>query len=94
MNVDIRQGGLSLDRYYIMGVSGYNSEEILPGSTGTAVLCYELRSLEDDVDIVIVDNTHYADPIILEESYTINELLEATIALYGDIEALDEEDLL
>lgn len=94
MNVDIRQGGLSLDRYYITGVSGYNSEEILPGSTGIAVLCYELRSLEDDVDIVIIDNTHYADPIIPEESYTINELLEATIALYGDIEDLDEADLL
>lgn len=94
MNVDIRQGGLSLDRYYIMGVSSYNSEEILPGSTGTAVLCYELRSATDDVDIVIIDDTHYADPIILEESYTIDELLDATIALYGALEDLDEEDLL
>lgn len=94
VSVDIRQGGLSLDRYYIMGVSNYNSEEILPGTTGTAVLCYELRSLEDNVDIVIIDDTHYADPIILEESYTINELVDATVELYGALEALDEEDLL
>lgn len=94
MSVDIRQGGLSLDRYYIMGVSSYNSEEVLPGSTGIAVLCYELRSLEDNVDIVIIDDTHYADPIILEESYTINELLDATVELYGALEELDEEDLL
>lgn len=94
MSVDIRQGGLSLDRYYIMGVSSYNSEEVLPGSTGIAVLCYELRSLEDNVDIVIIDDTHYADPIILEESYTINELVDATVELYGALEDLDEEDLL
>lgn len=88
MNVDVRQNGISLDRYYLSGVSDYNSKEIRPGDAGTAILCYELEDGKDNIDIVIRDNTHYANPIVLEASYTIDEIVDATVDVlerfYGD----------
>lgn len=88
MNVDVRQNGISLDRYYLSGVSDYNSKEIRPSDAGTAILCYELENGKDNIDIVIRDNTHYANPIVLEASYTIDEIVDATVDVlerfYGD----------
>lgn len=88
------QGGVSLDNGYISGVSGYNSADVQPGATATVFLIYELRNLSDDIELVISDDTHYATPIILQESYTLDEILEETIRLYGDDdEVLDEDSL-
>ena len=88
------QGGVSLDTGYISGVSGYNSADVQPGATATVFLIYELRNLSDDIELVIADDTHYATPIILQESYTLDEILEETIRLYGDDdEVLDEDSL-
>ena len=88
------QGGVSLDTGYISGVSGYNSADVQPGATATVFLIYELRNLSDDIELVIADDTHYATPIILQESYTLDEILEETIRLYGDDEEVLDEDSL
>ncbi len=88
------QGGVSLDNGYISGVSGYNSADVQPGATATVFLIYELRNLSDDIELVIADDTHYAMPIILQESYTLDEILEETIRLYGDDEEVLDEDSL
>ena len=88
------QGGVSLDTGYISGVTSYNSADVQPGATATVFLVYELRNLSDDIELVIADDTHYATPIILQESYTLDEILEETIRLYGDDEEVLDEDSL
>lgn len=88
------QGGVSLDNGYISGVTGYNSADVQPGATATVFLIYELRNLSDDIELVIADDTHYATPIILQESYTLDEILDETIKLYGDDEEVLDEDSL
>lgn len=93
-DVTLSQGGVSLEKNYISGVSSYNSAEVAPGATNTVILAYELKDPENNIDVVITDSSNYANPVILEQSYTLEEILEATIAAFGDDdEVLDEDSL-
>lgn len=88
------QGGVSLDNGYISGISSYNSSDVQPGATATIFLAYELRELSNDIELTITDDTHYARPVIFQETYTLDEIVEETIRLLGDDDEVLDEDAL
>lgn len=93
-DVAVSQNGVSLEKDYISGLSSYNTADIAPGATGTVILIYELKDPESDIDIVITDDEHYANPVILEESYTLEEIIDSTVEKFGDEEEVLDEDSL
>ena len=76
VNVEVKQDGVSLDRAYISGTSELNYAEIKPGES--IILGYELNSADYDVDIVCTDYTHYADEVLFEGSFSIDDLINNT----------------
>ena len=86
VNVDVRQDGVSLDRAYISGTSKLNYAEIKPGESIPIILGYELDSSDYDVDIVCTDYTHYADEVLFEGSYSIDDLIENTAEYIDEYE--------
>ncbi|SET18887.1 MULTISPECIES: DUF5067 domain-containing protein [unclassified Pseudobutyrivibrio] len=78
VNVEVKQDGISLDRAYISGTSKLNYAEIKPGESIPIILGYELDSADYDVDIVCTDYTHYADEVLFEGSYSIDDLIDNT----------------
>lgn len=84
VDVDVKQDGFELDETYTRGMSKLEYAEIKPGESIPILLGYELLSYEDDVEIVATDRTHYANEVLYEGSYTIDELVANTSDLIDE----------
>ena len=86
VEVTAKQDGITLDSAYISGTSKINYAEIKPGESISVILGFELVSGDDDVDIVCTDRTHYADEVLFEGTYSIDELIENTAEYIDEYE--------
>lgn len=85
-----QQGGYELSEVYLSGASQFNYNEIAPGQSIPVFIAWELVDGTSDVSITVTDMYHYAEAVVFEQSYTIDELIANSNAYVDSLEGFDE----
>lgn len=85
-----QQGGYELSEVYLSGASQFNYNEIAPGQSIPVFIAWELVDGTSDVSITVTDMYHYAEEVVFEQSYTIDELIANSNAYVDSLEGFDE----
>lgn len=90
LDAEAVQGGYTLTEAYLSGASEFNYGEIAPGQSIPVFIAWELVDGTSDVSITVTDMYHYAEAVVFEQTYTIDELVANSNAYVDSLEGFSE----
>lgn len=83
---DAFQGGKELDKAYIHSLDDfdYSYKDIEPGTSVPVFFAFDVVDAEDSIKLTITDRQGFAEEVIFEKEYTIDQLIENTKRSAGE----------